>query len=682
MGLVTRYTLGNGTQVNMAYDTYFNKTTKIATLNAITLYSQEININGNNGNLNWRKDNVKNQYESFTYDFDRLKDEILKNYTTGATISTRTSSYATNGNISQTPDLGLYTYAAPVGSVGQFAVSSTANKGTYASQTQNITYNANNKVYGISNNSPTTNGIIDQVQFTYGDDGQRRMMVYTPAIVPPSTTAAVQTTYYIDGGEYQADLDSYLHYFGGPDGTVAIYNSKPTPTAVQGELYYTFTDYLGSLELATTETGTEVLRQSFDAWGNHRNPANWALTQAAPANSRAFGNRGYTGHEHLYAFQLINMNGRLYDPVLHRMLIPDPVVADATNAQSYNSYAYALNNPLKYTDPDGNEVVTVTVLTAIAIGAAIGAGTAAVSYVVAHGIANDWQFNNFSWGEFGKSVLFGAAIGAASAGVGQAFGGVAIGGQAVKQAGLLTKLLNVNAPTKLLGQIGWEGGRAAAHSLAQGGLASLQSGEFEGGAFASGAFSSFGGSLTQNIKAPVAVHVAFGALLGGAASEIGGGSFLQGAVIGGFVNLLNHQAHGGILLTWLNKLFPGKLMSDAVDGMIDIADDIRNTTPLPSGVTDELISIMADPSGGGAMKASIKISPFLAKRANLLTKFFNNEFTPKASKYWKNILEWYRDKVAKPHLDGTTGKKVTDAAKQLHINRTKQINDWIQKYFK
>lgn len=91
---------------------------------------------------------------------------------------------------------------------------------------------------------------------------------------------------------------------------------------------------------------------------------------------------------------------------------------------------------------------------------------------------------------------------------------------------------------------------------------------------------------------------------------------------------------------------------------------------------------MADPSGGGAMKASIKISPFLAKRANLLTKFFNNEFTPKASKYWKNILEWYRDKVAKPHLDGTTGKKVTDAAKQLHINRTKQINDWIQKYFK
>ena len=33
-------------------------------------------------------------------------------------------------------------------------------------------------------------------------------------------------------------------------------------------------------------------------------------------------NRGFTGHEHLDAFDVINMNGRLYDPVIARF--PNP----------------------------------------------------------------------------------------------------------------------------------------------------------------------------------------------------------------------------------------------------------------------------------------------------------------------------------------------------------------------
>jgi RHS repeat-associated protein len=32
--------------------------------------------------------------------------------------------------------------------------------------------------------------------------------------------------------------------------------------------------------------------------------------------------RGYTGHEHLDDFGLINMNGRVYDPRLARFLCP------------------------------------------------------------------------------------------------------------------------------------------------------------------------------------------------------------------------------------------------------------------------------------------------------------------------------------------------------------------------
>ena len=62
-------------------------------------------------------------------------------------------------------------------------------------------------------------------------------------------------------------------------------------------------------------------------------------------------NRGYTGHEHLDMFKLIN--GRMYDPIIGKMLSPDNFVQSPEFSQSYNRYAYCFNNPIKYTDPSG-----------------------------------------------------------------------------------------------------------------------------------------------------------------------------------------------------------------------------------------------------------------------------------------------------------------------------------------
>ena len=56
-------------------------------------------------------------------------------------------------------------------------------------------------------------------------------------------------------------------------------------------------------------------------------------------------------------FDIINMNGRLYNPVLGRFLSPDNLVQMPGNAQRYNRYSYCLNNPLKYTDPSGEAFV-------------------------------------------------------------------------------------------------------------------------------------------------------------------------------------------------------------------------------------------------------------------------------------------------------------------------------------
>ena len=49
--------------------------------------------------------------------------------------------------------------------------------------------------------------------------------------------------------------------------------------------------------------------------------------------------RGFTGHEHLPWFGLINMNARLYDPLLGRFLAPDPFVQDPDFTQNFNRYS-------------------------------------------------------------------------------------------------------------------------------------------------------------------------------------------------------------------------------------------------------------------------------------------------------------------------------------------------------
>jgi RHS repeat-associated protein len=115
-------------------------------------------------------------------------------------------------------------------------------------------------------------------------------------------------------------------------------------------MYYVHKDYLGSYDVITDEQGHIMERYSFDPWGRRRNPADWTYT-SVPA-PHLF-DRGYTGHEHLDKFGLINMNGRVYDPWLSRFLSPDPFVQTTTHSQSYNRYSYCLNNPLKYTDPSG-----------------------------------------------------------------------------------------------------------------------------------------------------------------------------------------------------------------------------------------------------------------------------------------------------------------------------------------
>jgi RHS repeat-associated protein len=146
-----------------------------------------------------------------------------------------------------------------------------------------------------------------------------------------------------------------VHYL--PGGAIYVVEDG----ASSGDFYYTYTDHLGSILALTDANGTVIAEQNFDPWGRKRNPSDWSYDNI-PDNNPVWLRRGFTGHEHLEMFALINMNNRMYDPVIGRMLAPDNYVQDATFTQNYNRYSYAWNNPLVYTDPDGDLIVAVAVV--------------------------------------------------------------------------------------------------------------------------------------------------------------------------------------------------------------------------------------------------------------------------------------------------------------------------------
>ena len=67
----------------------------------------------------------------------------------------------------------------------------------------------------------------------------------------------------------------------------------------------------------------------------------------------------YTGQEHDFETGLYFYNARYYDARLARFISADTIVPGAFDPQALNRYSYALNNPLRYTDPTGHETIDV-----------------------------------------------------------------------------------------------------------------------------------------------------------------------------------------------------------------------------------------------------------------------------------------------------------------------------------
>ncbi len=101
------------------------------------------------------------------------------------------------------------------------------------------------------------------------------------------------------------------------------------------------TDRLGSVDTITDERPPSF-QQAFDPFGMPIDPPTPAITRA-----------GFTGHAHDDDLGLIDMRGRIYDPLAARFTSADPVMQAPFWSQGLNRYSYVFNDPVNHVDPSG-----------------------------------------------------------------------------------------------------------------------------------------------------------------------------------------------------------------------------------------------------------------------------------------------------------------------------------------
>ena len=116
--------------------------------------------------------------------------------------------------------------------------------------------------------------------------------------------------------------------------------------------YGVLTDRLGSLMSLYTSGGI-VQKFSYDAWGNRRDPLTGVMLNSSElASANSITSYGYTGHEHIDEFGLINMNARIYDPKIGMFISVDP---QAGSYPGTYPYTYCGGDPVNRVDPTGED---------------------------------------------------------------------------------------------------------------------------------------------------------------------------------------------------------------------------------------------------------------------------------------------------------------------------------------
>jgi RHS repeat-associated protein len=301
-------TTGNFSR-NYSYDSYGYPTRRTAG----NFQNLTTTFNPKTGNLKTRTNHIRSHTENFAYDnLNRLT-----SYFSG------TAQYDTQGkgNITQRSETGNTFYYNTPGK--PYAISEIdVSPGAIPLHNQKIAYTSFNRPCKITENGYTAG-------FTYNSDGNRVKMALT------KDSLKELTRYYL-GGVYEIDDQKT----GGIKEKLYIGGNYYTAPAVLvrnncggWQLHHICRDHQGSITHLANNMGDIVQELSYNAWGQMRNTHNREIYTPGSEPEPLLG-RGYTGHEHLPKFGLINMNARLYDPALGRFLSPDPFIQPPTSARA------------------------------------------------------------------------------------------------------------------------------------------------------------------------------------------------------------------------------------------------------------------------------------------------------------------------------------------------------------
>lgn len=347
-GQVTTELFGNGITASQVYDGFGFPTlishTKLVNGSNVSVMQLTNDFDEPKGNLINRTNSLFAWNEPFEYDTaDRL---TMYDNNLGQSII---QDYFESGKI-QTNNLGTYNYTETANPYKNTSLSALSIEGqTFAGRNQAVTYNAFNSPIDITQ-------VNERVSFGYNALQQRSVMYYGNNVMD-KFNRSLRKYYSADGSieiKYTKATTTvpekveFFTYIGG-DAYSAPLVVRKIDNGIS-ENFYLHRDHLGSILAITNSAGAIIEKRLFDAWGKILKIQNGS---GATLTRFTFFDRGYTGHEHMQGVALINMNGRVYDPQLHRFLQPDNNVQDPFNTQNFNRYGYVLNNPLKYTDESG-----------------------------------------------------------------------------------------------------------------------------------------------------------------------------------------------------------------------------------------------------------------------------------------------------------------------------------------
>ena len=500
-------------------------------------------------NLTSKIDNIRGNEEYYSYDaLNRLT--MATTEANGKSARIINVEYDAGGNIISKSNVGNIEYKDGTNRLAMI-------EGYKIPEWESIKYTSFNKIKEVI--ATRNNGIRD-IRFVYmmayGPDKTRCMQGLYPQGGPGTN---YNCKYYVGNIYDEAHNNGKIlkqDYIYANGNLVAIHQTN------QGneKMLYVHLDNLGSIWAYTDENGEITEELNYDPWGRKRNPETWDYYTGYKHLTSS--DRGFGGHEQMDFMDMVNMDGRMYDPYLGRFLSPDPYIQAPDNTQSLNRYAYCLNNPLSYTDPTGYSWIGNFFSAAIGIAVSI------------------------ETGGFGGTFL-GVMASAACGGASSAFVSSMMNGNNLWTA---TKSAFVGGCWGAVGGmtnygIGSIGGdwytRIALHSVSDASMEALQGGHFEHGllvgmvsAGGAEALSAYGSNMSN------ASMIACEAALGGVVSELGGGKFANGAMTAAFQMMYNHMSHTGYYgdddddVSYTSAVAPCAIALCAIDGPAPFGDAV------------------------------------------------------------------------------------------------------------